>query len=143
MRYIFLLLILSPLFSFGQAKKDSKIVVTVLDTANLFNRTVLYLYEQGYALEAKDEALKYISTKDKPLGKQSASIKVNVLVKDSILTISGAIADDVQLTIGGITTTRTFMPIEYRGLKRSAMMLAWEELEKIAKSFGTLLTYSK
>ena len=140
MRYRFILLILSPLFSFSQAKNDSKIIVTVSDTSNLFNRVLLQLYENGYALENKDEVLKFAATKEKNLGKGATLLKVKVLVKDSTLTLTGLVGSYVQLIK---TDSPVFIPVEYRGMKGSSIRIAWEEMLNISKQFGSGLGYSK
>lgn len=139
MRYIFFLLLI-PTLCFSQDKKDKKIIVTVSDTANLFSKVKLSLYEQGYTVEQSDEQLKFIATGEKSLG--SRSIKLRTLIKEGKITFTGTFANDVTLSFGGAKAERTFMELYYGGMKGSDLRIAWNEMEKVAKSFGQI-TYSK
>lgn len=119
---------------YSQSKGDSKIVVQVADTSGLFNKVALYFYENGYTIASKDPALGFLATDEKSLG--SRSIKVNALVKDSAIVFTSQWANNVTLDFGGVKTERIFYPVKFVGMKGSDIRIAWEEMSKVAKSFG-------
>lgn len=132
MKYLLLSLFLIPTLSYSQAKRDTKVIVTVSDTSNLFNRVVMSLYERGYTLEQKDEKLNFIATGEKPMPKLGASMKLRVMIKDSIMVVTGLHALDIKI----MGLERTFDPNEYRGMKGSVWMTAWDEMVSFARQFG-------
>jgi hypothetical protein len=140
---VLLFLVFFPVICFGQQKKDSKIIVTVQDTANLFDRVTLQLYERGYTLEQKDQALGFLSTTEKPLPKATGSIKVKAIMKDSTITFSAVQALDFEVQLFGTKMQRTFEPVHYIGAKNSINMKAWNELQAIAELFTGRIYYGK
>lgn len=142
MKY-FLILLFFPASLFAQQKKDSKVIVTVSDTSNLFNRVALQFYERGYTLEQKDQQVGFISTTEKPLKKTSGSVKIRALIKDSTITFTAVNALDIEVEILGIKSERTFEPVGFFGAKNSINMKSWNEMKSIAESFGGTITYSK
>jgi hypothetical protein len=135
--------LLWALTSFSQEKKDSKIIVTVSDTTNLFNRLALAFYEKGYSLENKDQQLKVIFTNEKHIDKSARSMKIMALIKDSNIVFSGVQALDIEQKILGTKLERVFEPVLYRRDKGSDFYVCWQEIESIAKQFGTNITFSK
>jgi len=128
-------------FSQEPKKGDAKIIVIPSDTANLFKRVVLALLEKGYTIESKDEQLKYIASSEMALG--SRSIKIRILIKDSIIIFSGQVANNVSFSLGSAKTERVFYNIYYGGMKGSDLRIAWKELDNFARHFGTNISYSK
>jgi hypothetical protein len=136
MKAILLSLVLIPTLCFSQQKKDSKIIVTASDSVNLVNRLSLALYEKGYSLEQKDEGLGFISTSEKQMEKFALKMKLKVLIKGSVITITG----EAGTVMDGIPISTA---ITFNGSKRSPMMDGWKEMESIAKQFGNNVSYSK
>jgi hypothetical protein len=134
MRYVFIFSLLIPTLSFAQQKKDTKIIVTVQDTTNILNRIALALYEKGYTLDQKDEAVKFIATKEKAIAVWKMPIKVRALVKNNTIVLSG---DYIP------PTDNKWNEVNFRGHKKSMDMQAWDELRGIAESIGNQITYSK
>lgn len=126
----------------AQTKKDSKIIVTVADTANLFNTVVSKLFEKGFTILQKDESLGLIATGEKSI-KSAASIKLKAIVKDSTITLFGEVANDVTVEIWGAKLERTFAQIYFGGMKGSDMRNGWNEMDSIAHEFGNKISYSK
>lgn len=124
--------------AFGQQKKDTKVIVHVDDTAGLVNRVALKLYEAGYSLEQKDIAAGFLATNEKDKG--SRSFKIRALIKDSTITLTGLVANNVKMFAN---QQRTFTEVGFFGMKGSDMRLAWEELMNIANQFGPRIEYSK
>jgi hypothetical protein len=143
MKYL-LILLLAPCLSFGQQKKDNKIIVTVSDTANLFNRVIKTLYAAGYIVDVKDEENNFLSTKEKSLPKDaSTSVIIKAFINSNIVTFSGEGASNVTFSLGGAKAERTFTGIYYGGMKGSSLRNSWNELDAIAKQLGGIITYSK
>ncbi len=129
-------------------KKDTKIIVSPSDSANLFNRIVMALYEKGYSIETKDEQLKFIASTEKAFG--SWSLKIRVMIKDSAIIFSGQYAENYTISIfgGGIggKTEKTFQELYYYTgafSKGNDFRKAWDILDSFAKEFGTTVKYSK
>lgn len=136
------LFLICSLSSYSQKKGDTKIIVEVIDTTNLFNKVAMAFYEKGFSLEQKDDQLKFIATDEKNLPKDRAmQMKLRAFIKDNTLIISGLIAINMDIIVQ--TKTKQWDVAEYRGMKGSAYMVTWEEMESIAKLFGDKISYSK
>lgn len=122
----------------AQTKKDTKITVRVQDTTGVFNKITMLLYERGYNIQRKDEALKVISTDEKSWG--SASAKYRFIIKDSSVVISGDVASNISLALG---VDRHFQPIFFGGMKGSDLRTSWNEMLALAKKIGEDISYSK
>jgi hypothetical protein len=129
---IYLLLI--PCLSFAQSKGDTKVIVTATDTANLFNRVAMVLYEKGYSLAQKDESLQYMATNEKAT--KYANVKINVLVKGNEVTLYG----DMDATF---TIIVDYEPIVFRGVNGSLYKRVFAELQSIAEKIGGEIRYGK
>jgi hypothetical protein len=129
---IYLLLI--PCLSFAQSKGDTKVIVTVTDTANLFNRVAMVLYEKGYSLAQKDESLHFMATNEKAT--KYANVKINVLVKGNEVTLYG----DMDATF---TIIVDYEPIVFRGVNGSLYKRVFAELQSIAEKIGGEIRYGK
>lgn len=126
-------LLLSPLLSFSQSKGDTKIIITTPDSTGLFNKVAMVLYESGYTLSKKDEALQFVS-----MNKQTrwAHVTANALVKGNTITLSGIFE-------ATITVLDDPEPITYRGMKGSIFRTTFAELQAVADKIGGQISYSK
>lgn len=140
MKYIFIGLFLICAFSsFAQKNKDRKIIVIATDTTNLFNRVAQAFYDKEYTLDNKDRQAGFISTKEKAIkAGYSTDVKMRAQIKDSMIVFTG----EMRLNVSLMGQPATFDPIYNWGLKNTPARLSWQEMESIAKQFGTL-TYSK
>lgn len=129
-----LILLLCPFLSFAQSKGDTKIIITAPDSTGLFNKVAMVLYERGYSLAQKDEALKFMATTTRPV--KYMNIKVNALVKNNEVTLTGT----YDLAVTEIDDTD---PIMFRGVKGSYLRNAWAELQAIADKIGGEIRYGK
>jgi hypothetical protein len=119
---------------FGQKKKYTRIIITPLDTTNIIERVSDALNERGYTVD--QQTGKFISTKEKSLAKASAStdIKLKVFYSDGQLSFSGEFR--VNVVIMGLPPA--FTQIENRGAKGSVYRVTWQEMEELAKQFGSV-----
>jgi hypothetical protein len=133
MKYLFLCLFLIPAICFSQSKGDTKIIVKASDTANLFNRVVSYLYEQGYSLERKDEVAGFLQTDEREMKKYTAFYKIKALVKDGTITFTSV----MKLP----TMEKTFSDVSWtKG--DSFYRRVWNIVDEIARQFGAV-SYSR
>lgn len=125
-------------------KKASKIIVLVKDTSNiLFDKIVVTLFDQGFPIETKDERLKIVSTKERPMKKGNFLTKIQVRINDTAIVFTSTMALGFEMEILGSKMEQTYDPVTYSGLKGSYMRVAWNELDAIARMFGDKIIYSK
>src|SRR5690349_4529379 len=87
MRLILLLFFL-PLFSTAQQKGNTKIIVSVADTANLLTRMATHFYEKGYLIELKDDAAALIETERRLLPNLNVTYKITAVIKNNSIVFS-------------------------------------------------------
>jgi hypothetical protein len=144
-----ILLPLLLLFSFTTKaqeppKKASKIIVLVKDTMNtLFDKLVVTLFDKGFAVDNKDEKLKLITTKERPMPKGNMLTKIQARINDTAIVFTSTMALGFEMKIMDIKMEQTYDPVTYSGLKGSYMRVAWNELDAIARKFGDNIVYSK
>lgn len=122
-------------------KKANKIIVSVNDTTNLLSKIAKTLFDKGFTIDTKDEQAKTLSTKEFAPNHPSLFIKVRTSINDNNIIFTGFYA--FTLTTNLFPGLSEYSPIEYRGMKKSAAMQAWNTLDAIAKQFGDKIIYSK
>ena len=116
-------------------RKSTKIIVLIKDSANaLLDRIAGVLYDRGYAIENKDEKVKFISTKEREQKKWGMYYIIKARLNDTAVVFSGHIA---------LNKDGHYFDVDYTGTKISSMREAWNELYAIAKMFGDKIIYSK
>lgn len=146
-KFLPLLLLFLPLFAAAQIdpippKKAKKIFVSNSDSPTVaIKKIAVKLFERGYTIESKDETLGYISTNEKSHEKFATSMKARAVVKDSVIIVTGVMSLELEFTLGGVKSVRSFNDIYYGGSKRSPLRSSWNELESIAKEIGTIIKY--
>jgi hypothetical protein len=128
---------------FTPPKKASKIIVNLMDTSNILDKIALELFDRRFTIDSRDNNLKYLVTKERTNSNGMMLTKIRAIIKDSSLILTSEMAFANDITIMGVTTRQTFDPVTYSGMKKSYMMQAWNELDSIARKFGTNVTYSK
>lgn len=149
--FIFCSVLLTTVKILGQAKqveppkKSSKIIVLVKDTANtLMDKLSAILFDEGFTVDIKDEKAKYIITKGQPSKNYGTISKIRVRINDTAIVFTSQIAVNSDRDILGIKRPElSYMDVDYRGAKKSAMREAWNELDAIAHKFGNNIVYSK
>jgi hypothetical protein len=135
---LILLLILFPMCLAAQEKKDTKIIVHV-DTTGAINKIKSALFENGYTVESQDDS--FIASTEKSI--DGCSVKIRTLLKSDHIVITGQVANDVTISLGGVKAERTFSQVYYGGMKGSPLRIAWNEVVRFAKMIGTDITFSK
>ncbi len=140
MKHLLLSLFLIPVLCQAQEKKDSKIIVTVKDTTNLFNRLAGVFYKQEYTLDNKDQSAGFISTKEKSIkSSYPVDVKMRALIEGNTVTITG----EVRLNVSVMNQPPSYDQIKFWGFKKSVARSAWEEMQKIADKLDGQISYSK
>lgn len=125
-------------------KKASKIIVLAKDSANtLFDKLILVLFDKGFTVDNKDEKLKIVSTKERPSKKLNILTKIQARINDTAIVFTSTMALGFDMELFGTKMTQTYDPVTYSGMKGSAIRVAWNELEAIARLFGDNIFYSK
>jgi hypothetical protein len=129
MKTLLTLLCLLPVWVMGQAsepfKKASVIEIhTTLTPQQAYKAVALALQDSGYGIASSDATLLSISTNGKT-GRNIVS-NLNTSVRGDSLAV-------IVLRGTFILSGFDASPIEYRGMKGSPVMLAWDQLEAVAK----------
>jgi len=126
-------------------RKSSKIIVLVKDSANtLLERISAELFDKGYTVESKDDKAKYIITKERPSHKYGTMSRIRTRINDTAIIFTSQIALNSDRDMFGTKeATKTFYDVDYSGSKKSAMRVAWNELDEIARKFGDKIVYAK
>lgn len=132
------LFLISTISASAQKKKDSKVIVSISDTTDIFNKVVRTLYENGYSVTIKDEIGRFIETDWLQLKKTAGKVKTRLLFTDSTITFSSKYRFAFKSEFGEMEAD-----ISNAGSKGSDMRIYWDELVRVAKIFGDKLTYSK
>ena len=130
MKLLFLILFF-PVVCLSQSKGDSKVLVSVTDTSNLFNRVVKSLYEQGYSIEEKDQQAGFIETKYRELKQFGGKYKMRILFGGG-LTITGAYRLESMPEID----------LVWKGEKKNPLKESMNSIADFGKLFG-VVSYSK
>ncbi|HEY8398413.1 MAG TPA: hypothetical protein VIK80_10750 [Flavihumibacter sp.] len=129
-----LFLVLIPVFSFGQKKGDTKIV---LDTVNM-DKIILSLFENAYTIDTNDEKLKLLTTKTKDIG--SIGVRIRIMQKDSVMILSGEVVDRALMIVLA-SSEPIYSTIQFGGMKGSTRRQAWNELLKVASGMGKIIRF--
>jgi hypothetical protein len=129
MKTILTVLCLLPLLVLGQAtepfKKATVIEIhTTLTPQQAYKSVAEALQDSGYGIASSDAVLLSISTNEK--ADRNITSHLNITVRGDSLAV---VVLKGTFTLSGFGTS----PIEYRGMKGSPVMLAWDQLEAVAK----------
>lgn len=133
--FLYIVLFCCPIAAFCQIetdtpkKKDNAIKV-IRDTSVNTKFLKLALLNNGFGIEKEDVETGYIQSTEKAMS--SYSVKIRLIISDSSVVITGQVANDVTLSIGGIKIERTFEQISNSGMKGSDIRKGWDILVDFA-----------
>lgn len=135
-------------FAYSQStpiKGAKKVIVLAKDSSNSFlDKVTLILFDKGFTIDQKDDKLKILSTKELPSKKWGTMSKIRIRVIDTAIVLTSQIAINYDYDILGLKeSTKSFMDVEFKGSKKSAMREAWDQMVEIASQLGQSITYSK
>jgi hypothetical protein len=111
-------------------KKANTIIITdSLSQEQFFSKINDILFESGYGILNSDKGSGTITTTPKPI--KAGSVKLNILIKDKKVSIRGEL-QGFSMDLGGIIDNSPLI-IDYRGMKNSPTMKAWDEMFGIAQ----------
>ena len=126
-----ILLVFTSVLTYAQSapEKANAIIITMPDSATLNDKITKVLTSKDYTVN-KGKAPILFTTSAKTL-KNNTRVVLNVQTKGADIILTGVIA------IAG----QAGMKIENKGAKGTPLMIAWEEMDKVAKAFGGKLKY--
>lgn len=115
-------------------KGDARILIQLPDSGRVaWQRTAAILTQAGYGIAAASPELLTFTTTERSIStRNSVQIFVSGAVQRNTVTLTGR----WNLTGGDGNT------IVYRGMQGSPFMLAWAELERLAKSMNGQISYA-
>jgi len=130
------LLVALPSASLAQtvpAKGANTIAVVLPDSGIVaWKKTAQVLTMRGYSLKATDKDLLTLSTESKSTGRAG-----EVVIRATVIGRTVMLGGNFTTAILNGSGTR----ITYRGMQGSPFMVAWDELQEVAKALGGALTY--
>lgn len=134
MKNLLLLAFITFMSTFGYAQevpdKANTIIVTLPDSNNVHDKVLKVLTNKGYTVNARGNKPKKITTEAKTL-KNKSRMSLATELKGNEVVLTGNI----------VVVGQGDMRIEHKGKKGTAIMDAWEEMEKVAKSMGGKVSY--
>jgi hypothetical protein len=109
--------------------KTNTIVITLSDSLKMNEKVSKVFTSKDYTINAGKNP-NIIATGAKTL-KNNTRVSMNAQIKGAEIVLTGKIVVAGQGNIN----------IEYKGTKGTPIMIAWEELDKIAKAFGGKVKY--
>ena len=124
---------------FGQdiPKRANTIMVEAADTITMTSITKL-LVEHGYGIQHSDKDAGVITTTSRSV-KRAGETKLIISLNNNKATVRGTY-HSTSIAIGNVIDD-SWQTIDYRGLKGSPSMEAWNEMFKIANAIGGRLTF--
>lgn len=119
---------------FSQNKGDNAILIPA--QAVIAEKITGALLSSGYPIDKANASYFLTQAITK---KGSTSIKFSVLLKDSVYVMQGWF--NSNMTLYGVTLG--FQPIEFKGMKGSAMKDAWNEMATVARKINENITFIK
>jgi hypothetical protein len=114
-------------------KKANTIIITTSSVdMQMFTKVSDLLFENGYGIQSSDEEHGNITTTEK--GFKDGSLKLTFLIKANRILVRGNCRISISLNFGAASTEPDWQDIIYFGMKKSPMMLAWNEMAKITNS---------
>ena len=133
MKNLLLLFILTLVYATGYTQdipaKANTITITLPDSNTVNEKLSKILTSKDYQVKT-DKASSEISTAPKTL-KNNTRVTLNAKIKGPEVVLTGRI----------VIAAQGSMPIEYKGNKGTPIMIAWEEMDKIAKALGGKVKY--
>ncbi len=99
------------------------------------------LFTKGYSINNIDTM--FISTAEKTVEKSVMIIKLLIARINGNTYLKAQGKTSSTITLFGATVQDDFSPVEFRGMKGSPLMQAWNEMNKIAKELSDNVTYLK
>lgn len=113
-------------------EKANTLFVTFADSSNLSSKIIKAFEQNDYTVKNLKKSLIHISSEPKTL-KSNTRVALTSDVKGNVVGLSARL----------VYTGQDAVKVEYNGKKGTPIMMAWEEMEKVAKSLGGVVTYER
>jgi len=123
-----------PLLCFAQKKRDNAILIPSQGITDEKIRTAIVTY--GFGIDKADNGY-YQTTPGKK--EKAPTSKISIFKSDSVYIIQGWY--DVEIELMGVKSS--FDKTEFRGMKGSPALRAWEVMVGFAKKLSDSLTFIK
>lgn len=137
MKYILAILFLIPTLCFSQTYLDQKIIISVKDTANLYERTRQALGKNDFIIK-EDGNKNFITTMPREFKKIPGFAIAHAEIKSDTVIITGHFTLMKNTNVGYTVAPKNYKPIVY--YKNSH---GWKLLMQVADKLDGTLTYSK
>jgi hypothetical protein len=128
---LFIFLIATSIISLSQEippKANTIVIIDSLSQEQFYYKITDILFESGYGVLSSDKVAGTITTTPKPI--KAGTVKLNILIKNKKVYIRGEL-QWLAIDLGGVTDNSP-MVIDYKGMKNSPAMKAWNEMKNIA-----------
>lgn len=147
MKKLLLLIIMLPIFAFGQKSETTvfkgakKILIKTQSNADdNFKLAIEKLIDEGYYIENKDSEYHTLKTQNRKIPNTTYTMFLNLRTKGSDIIIEGQFKPNVEITIAGTSQKEDFEEIVYKGW--AINKLAFKSMEKVANLFSMPLIYA-
>jgi hypothetical protein len=141
-RSLVAIFILLSAMSFAQdiLKKANTVIITDTITQQMYySKITTLLFENGYGILSTDKEQGTITTTERSF--KDGSIKLNILIKDNRVIMRGDFKASLTVSVGGVSSTASWLPVMNYGAKKSAYQNAWNELLKISDQIPGVKEY--
>lgn len=146
MKNMLFVALLIPSLAFAQVKHDNTISIhggTIKQAVNAF-------MDAGFQIDKYDTTMGFVYTAETRLNKTASVVIYSARIKDSVLILTGKFRSTVSFSKillndkeNAIDDSKDYMSVELRGMNGSDFMITWNQMDKIAKSFGLPISYTK
>jgi len=136
MKTILLLLIL-PIFSFGQKTEDSKIIIKVSDTIDIVKKVRVALSKNDFAIR-EDSSPDLIITHLIEMKTIAAYCRLLATIKGDTVTLTGHYGSKKAANIGSPVAPKNYKKIMYFSGSKS-----WRLMQHVADDIGGTFEYGK
>ena len=110
-------------------KNADEILLTVNEPPNkAYQDFAKYLSNNGFGLASTDKSLMFIKTDNKQIAKSNFSYHINATIDSSKVTVIHILGIGSNLLGGNFN-------VENRGSYKSALKVAWNEMDRLAESY--------
>lgn len=136
MKQIYLLacsfLLALNLFAQQIPEKANTLFITFADSSNLSTKVIAALEKNDYAVKNLKKSHVHIVTEPKTL-KSNTRVAIAADLNGFVISLSARL----------VYTGQEPVKVEYNGKKGTPAMLAWEEMQQVAKSLGGTISYER
>lgn len=128
----------------AQQKHDNAILIP----GATLKQAISAFMDAGLQIDKYDTIMEFVYSAPKQTG--STIMQFSARIKDSILVITGKVKSSVSFSKmmmndrqNAIDDSNNYFAVECKGMSGSDIRKAWDQMDKIAKSFGQPVSYAK